>query len=75
MTIEDKRYPEAHAPTEPEWNSIEEERDYWKKLAQGYAAKINMLRVVLNSTYDLEQREDGNWYSVLQGEGENDGTD
>lgn len=39
----------------PEWGSVEEERDYWKALAQSYGAKLLALERTLKATWAVEQ--------------------
>lgn len=52
MTIEkDPRYPDAVQSDEPEFESVEKERDYWKGLALSYAAKLGALQVVMNKSW------------------------
>jgi len=43
---QDPRYPNALTPEEPEFPSIEAERDYWKGLALSYADKLGALGIV-----------------------------
>ncbi len=49
----DPRYPKALDLTdEPEWETVEQERDYWKKLANAYGAKITAMQAVMSATFE-----------------------
>lgn len=47
----------------PEWGSVEEERDYWKGLAQSYAAKLMMVNRTMQATWRIEERN-GRFFAV-----------
>lgn len=46
---------------QPEWSSVEEERDYWKKLALEYGAKLGALQHTMASSWTVEHATDGSW--------------
>lgn len=51
--MSDPRYPTSLDLTDaPEWETVEQERDYWKKLANAYGAKLTALSHVMASTYE-----------------------
>lgn len=41
----------------PEWGSVEEERDYWKALAQSYAAKLLAIKRTVDAEWVIEDIE------------------
>lgn len=43
----------------PEWESVEQERDYYKNLSQQYAAKLMMLERVFQATWKIKQDAEG----------------
>lgn len=51
--------------TEPEWESVEAERDYWKRLAQSYGAQLTAMRHVLATTWEIRGPDaSGDFYAV-----------
>lgn len=49
--------------TDPEFETDKERADYYQRLAEEYAAKLNALRHVLDGDYRLVQGDDGHFYS------------
>lgn len=45
----------------PEWESVEAERDYWKKIALEYGAKLGALRLTMDARWTVEHAADGSW--------------
>lgn len=45
-----------------EWPTVEAERDYWKKLALAYGAKISAMKHVLGRTWTVELDHQGNQF-------------
>lgn len=39
---------------EPEWETVEQERDYWKKLANAYAAKLTAIQRTMEKQFEAE---------------------
>lgn len=39
--------------TQPEWDTVEAERDYWKKLALAYAAKIAAIEHTMRKSWTV----------------------
>ncbi len=62
--MSDPRYPKALDLTdEPEWETVEQERDYWKKLANAYAAKLTAISHVMGKKFEARIDEsDGRVY-------------
>lgn len=62
--MNDPRYPSALDLTdEPEWETVEQERDYWKALANAYGAKLTALRTVMDRRYEARVNDqDGQVY-------------
>ena len=53
--------PERYPPnTGPEWDTVEQERDYWKALALSYAAKIGAMDATMKRTWTVKIGADGN---------------
>ena len=51
--------------TEQEWESVEQERDYWKRLAQSYGAQLTALRRVLATTWEIQGPDKaGDYYAT-----------
>lgn len=48
---EDKNEP-LDMTHEPEWDSVEQERDYWKKLAKTQAAKLGAVQATMNKKWE-----------------------
>ena len=65
--MSDPRYPKALDLTDaPEWETVEQERDYWKKLANQYGAKLTVLSNVMSNAYEtFVDPDDGNNYVRL----------
>lgn len=48
----------------PEWESVEQERDYWKGLAQSYGAKISAIKHALENDWTIAPDETGKLWVV-----------
>jgi hypothetical protein len=48
----------------PEWESVEQERDYWKSLALGYAAKLKALELTFAASFTVQPDRDGKRWVV-----------
>lgn len=51
----------------PEWESVEQERDYWKALAQAYGAKLTALKCTLDAEWEIVGPELGRYYAQMKG--------
>lgn len=45
--MKDPRYPQADTPAQREWETVEQERDYWKALATSNGATIHAIRLLV----------------------------
>lgn len=43
----------------PEWESVEQERDYWKALALSYGAKLKALELIMQASWTVKPADDG----------------
>lgn len=48
----------------PEWDSVEQERDYWKALAQQHAAKLAAIQHALSTDWGIAPDETGKMWVV-----------
>jgi hypothetical protein len=51
----------------PKWASVEAERDYWKKLALEYGAKLSVLKHTMDAAWKIVQDAEGQWWIVQDG--------
>jgi len=49
---------------QPEWDTVEQERDHWKKLALSYAAKLSAIEHTMGRTWTVELDATGQHWIV-----------
>lgn len=52
---------------EPEWSTLEAERDYWKGLALSYGAQITAMKHTLATDWTAKQDVTGQWFVEPRG--------
>ncbi len=53
MTADTPKIEPLDMSDQPEWETVAQERDYWKRLALGYAAKLRAIEYTMSRSWTV----------------------